>query len=495
MLAGANSYTGATSIGDGTTLTLTGSLTGGGAISTAGSGVLNQSSPTSVISGASSVTLAGTGTSVLAGANSYTGATSIGTNTALSLTGSVNGTVITTAGTGVLNESSTGVISGAVPVNLVGTGTSTLGGSNSYSGVTVIANGIVNVASFSDYAFDGGLGNRPFSADVATNIGILFRGGTLQYTGSTPQSTNRAIRISTVGGATIDASGSIPSATLSFTAASSPDFFENPGGRNLTLTGSNTGDNTFGIAIINQGASATFLQKNGVGTWILTGSNTYTGQTHINAGALRVASTTGLGAGGFSGVTNTIVANGAALELQGGITVDEHFHFVGAGPAGLGGLRSVGGDNTLTTNFAIDGDSTIGVDAGKLTVTSQIYTDLFSGPGITKVGAGTLVFNNANSYTGPTNVNNGTLNINAALGNGSNILNANAGMTNIGVSQTFGELNIADGAVVTLGTPVMAPAPALMESGAAAVPEPGTLALLVLGALGLAGRRRNTSMR
>jgi autotransporter-associated beta strand protein len=416
VLGAANTYTGATSIGDGTTLSLTGSLTGGTAISTAGSGALNQSS-TGIISGASSLALAGSGTSVLGGTNSYTGATVIGTGTTLMLTGSVAGTAISTAGSGVLNESSTGVISGAISVTLAGTGISTLGGSNSYSGVTAITGGILNVATFSDYGFDGGLGNRTFSADVSQNIGILFRGGTLQYTGSTPQSTNRAIRISTVGGAFIDASGSVPTATLSFTGTSSPDFFENPGTRTLTLTGTNTGDNTFAMSIVDQGGNRTALVKNGIGTWLLTGSNTFSGQTYIYAGALRMATSSALGAGGFDGNDMTHVYSGGALELQGSITVNEHFHFVGPGPAGLGSLRSVSGNNTLTTNFAMDGDSNVGVDTGSLTVAAVIYNDT-GAPKLTKVGNGTLFLNGANSYNGGTAVTAGTLNINSdgALG-------------------------------------------------------------------------------
>ena len=599
-LGGTNSYTGATSIGGVTSLSLTGSLTGGTAISTASSGVLNQSS-TGSISGASSVTLAGFGTSVLGGANTYTGATSIGSGTTLSLTGSVTGTAISTAGAGVLNQSSTGSIGGAVSVTVAGTGLNTLAGINSYSGVTTIAGAILNVASFSDYGFDGGLGNRSFGADVAQNIGILFRGGTLQYTGATPQSTNRAIRISTNGGAFIDASGSIPSATLSFTGTSSPDFFENPGTRTLTLTGSNTGNNTFGMAIINQGGNATSVVKTGVGTWILTGFSNYTGQTYINDGALRIATNTALGAGGFSGVTNSFVANGAALELQGGITVDEHFHFVGAGPAGLGGLRSVSGNNTLTTNFAIDGDSTIGVDADTLTVSSSLYTDLGTLPGITKVGAGTLVFSGGNSYTGSTIVSVGTLvaanatalgtvgvgttvssgatldvqanvgseavgitgtgvgsngalvtsagtgtvgglvtlagnariggagslnltgglagaftatkvgagttnlsgaqsystlttsggttNVSGAFTGGTSTVNANA-TTNFTVSQTLGALNIGAGAVVTFsGPPSLTGFGAASNFGAEAVPEPGSMGLLLTAALGILARR------
>ena len=153
-------------------------------------------------------------------------------------------------------------------------GTLVLSGANTYSGVTSIEGGVLNVSGFNDYGTDGPLGNR--GSDSAANVGLLFRGGTLQYTGTTAQSTNRAIRISTNGGAIIDASGSTPAATLSFTAASSPDFFENPGDRTLTLAGANTGNNTFAMAI-GQAGGTTSLVKSGPGTWILSGNNSYTG--------------------------------------------------------------------------------------------------------------------------------------------------------------------------------------------------------------------------
>ena len=127
-LSAANAYTGATSITAGT-LSLTGSLTGGGAVSTAGSAILNESSA-GVISGGASVSLAGSGTSILAGINPYTGATTLSAGT-LSLTGSLTGGgAISTAGSAILNESSTGVISGASAVTQASSGTSILGGAN-----------------------------------------------------------------------------------------------------------------------------------------------------------------------------------------------------------------------------------------------------------------------------------------------------------------------------------------------------------------------------
>ncbi|MEY4776797.1 MAG: hypothetical protein RL759_1310, partial [Verrucomicrobiota bacterium] len=140
---------------------------------------------------------------------------------------------------------------GTAPATLVksGAGTAMLTGSSSYSGVTILAGGVVNAATFANNGTASSLGVG--TGDTAgDNIGLLFRGGVLQYTGSTAQSTDRAIRLSTTGGGgTIDASGSIPSATLSFTRASMPNWWEEGGVRTLTLTGLNTGENTLSAGI------------------------------------------------------------------------------------------------------------------------------------------------------------------------------------------------------------------------------------------------------
>jgi autotransporter-associated beta strand protein len=188
-----------------------------------------------------------------------------------------------------------------------GNGIMTLSGSNSYSGTTVIAGGILNATTFSNYGAASSLGNRA-SDSGSGNVGILFRGGTLQYTGTTPQSTNRAIRISTDGGATIDASGSNPNASLSFTAASSPDFLETYGDRTLTLTGSNTGDNTFAMAITEAGTTS--LVKSGSGKWILTGANLYTGSTTVSNGVLALTSAT------LGDESSVVIDAGAMLQLD-----------------------------------------------------------------------------------------------------------------------------------------------------------------------------------
>ena len=177
-------------------------------------------------------------------------------------------------------------LQGARNITKSGLATLALKGSNSYSGVTIIEDGVLNAASFSDFGVDGSLGNR--APDIGEEIGLLFQGGTLQYTGSTAQSTNRTIRVG-LEGATIDASGSVPAATLSFTAATSSNFFFAPGDRTITFTGTNTGENIFAMAIPQAGGS-TSVVKNGPGTWILSGANTYTGTTTVNAGTLTLTS-------------------------------------------------------------------------------------------------------------------------------------------------------------------------------------------------------------
>ena len=309
--------------------------------------------------------------------------------------------------------------------------------------MTTLAGGILNVASLSDYGVAGGLGNRAPGVDGGGNVGILFQGGTLQYTGSTAQSTNRGIRISTVGGgATIDASGSNPAATLSFTAASSPDFFENGGDRTLTLTGSNTGANTFAMAIGDAIGTTSFV-KSGVGTWVLTGANNYTGTTTVNGGTLNID-------GSISSSASISIAAGATLNAAGYDTLPSgNWTIAGilnktdnsiqdiTNPVTLnngtisgatdnstwGTYNMLGGTPTITANGPANtiNAARLGMSSGvtfttpnagdALSVSSILGAASASGGGLTKTGDGTLTMSGTNTYTGDTTVTGGTLSL------------------------------------------------------------------------------------
>jgi hypothetical protein len=89
------------------------------------------------------------------------------------------------------------------------------------------------------------------------------------------------------------------------------------------------------------------------------------------------------------------------------------------------------------------------------------------------------------------------------VGSGTSTINANAA-TNINANQTLAALNIGADGVVTLAEIMPSPAPVdftpvggegwaidgLASVSVAAVPEPGSLSLLCLGALAIFGRRR-----
>ncbi|MCA9268187.1 MAG: autotransporter-associated beta strand repeat-containing protein, partial [Planctomycetales bacterium] len=291
----------------------------------------------------------------------------------------------------------------------IGAGTLTLSGANTYAGVTTFESGVVNATALSNYGVSGSLGNRSAAQDVPTNIGLLFRGGTLQYTGGTATSTDRAIRVSTVGGAFLDASGSVPTATMSFTrTAASPDFYENSGNRQITFTGTNTGANTFAMPIQSTGGLTT-VNKTGSGRWVLTGASTYSGPTNIQAGVLQIENSTALGAGTFSTNDWTVISNGASLHLNGNLAVTEHFRLQGNGADGLGAIRSLSGTSSISQAMGLDGTTQFGVDAGsQLTIVNTIYSAVGT-PGLTKSGLGTLILSGANSYNGGTNINGGTL--------------------------------------------------------------------------------------
>ena len=60
----------------------------------------------------------------------------------------------------------------------------------------------------------------------------------------------------------------------------------------LTLSGSNTNLNTISGTIANGNATSVAITKSGIGTWVLSGTNTYTGATDIAAGTLKAGAVT-----------------------------------------------------------------------------------------------------------------------------------------------------------------------------------------------------------
>lgn len=152
------------------------------------------------------------------------------------------------------------------------------------------------------------------------------------------------------------------------------------GGGTFDVTGSFT-ESRSGVV-----SGAGSLTKTGTGTLVLSGANTYTGGTFLNAGTLAISS----GALGAVSALTTI-GNGTLEVLQ---------------------------DITTSRNFTItSANSAMQVDPG----TTYTLNGVISGTGLlNKTNDGVLALNGANTYTGGTAINGGTVIVNSAanLGNG-----------------------------------------------------------------------------
>ena len=131
------------------------------------------------------------------------------------------------------------------------------------------------------------------------------------------------------------------------------------------------------------------LNKSGTGMVVLSGNNTYTGNTNVTTGGiLRVLSNNGLGAAGA--VNDVWVDAGASLQLAGALT-SEDTTINGDGVSDpfilTGSIRALGGVSSLNS-ISVGSSASVRVDSGELRVNTL---DLSSG-GLTKLGNGTLTF-------------------------------------------------------------------------------------------------------
>ena len=132
------------------------------------------------------------------------------------------------------------------------------------------------------------------------------------------------------------------------------------GNTKVVLTTSSNSSTAFSGVIENGNAAKVDVTKAGSGTLTLSGNNTYTGQTNINAGIISITHNNALGTTAGA----TIVADGASVSISNDITSAENITISGTGISSNGAIRNTADDNTLTGLITLAANSEIQIDSG-----------------------------------------------------------------------------------------------------------------------------------
>jgi autotransporter-associated beta strand protein len=219
------------------------------------------------------------------------------------------------------------------------------------------------------------------------------------------------------------------------------------------------------------GAGKLALAKTDGGVWIVSGVNTYTGDTTVSAGTLRFATTTGSPSVGAAATAT--VASGATLELAGlvsdlGRSGGNRVHLVNNSTAP--GLL-VSGKNQVVG--AIDGSGSVQINAGSdLTVNHIVQSTLIIGGASGIANRGRLTIDQSDASGNPLDQSTSDAFIGGldSTAPGSDLLDSSLGGSSSELSSTASGLG----------------------AGPAAVPEPAALllAIVALVAIGCCARRK-----
>lgn len=374
----------------------------------------------------------GAGTLTLSGSNTFTGGLTIKNGTVIA---GANAQALGGAGTGAVTIGG-GVSSGAADATLLGgasssitfanpitvasggTGLYTIG--NSGGAVTLISGGITlnNDLTIAE-------SNTPATGVSVSNYMVISGG--ISGSGDLTLAANGGVSTGNDGGLSVRNAMTI-SAPISTTG---------------TITNAGTGKPNVVITGVISNANS-LIQDSATSRLTLSGSNTYTGPTNVNAGVLRITNNTAISTS--SAVT---VAAGATLQVNGAtspntaqtLTLSGHGSEYSTGAlevvssGGYLGNVVLAADTTFSGSFAANtltvgtvgvttitgsGRNLITTGAGSVTLSGSLNTGAGT---LTKLGTGVLTLSGSNSFTGLTSINRGTLsvNISSALSGGGNI--------------------------------------------------------------------------
>nr|WP_314073054.1 autotransporter domain-containing protein [uncultured Roseococcus sp.] len=431
ILSGTNSYAGGTAISTGATLQLgNGGATGSIAGNVANGGTLafyraDDVIFTGAISGTGAVEKAGAGRLTLTQDSSYSGGTIVAAGELSLLTSAAAGTGTITLGDGTTLAYANGIdvanaliIAGAVNLH-VATGEATQSGNLSGSGTYALTgDGLLRLTG----------NNSGFSGDT------VLSGVTVDLTSDTTLGSGS---VQVVGDAGLQYAGGVTVANAIGVTT----------GSTVTAT-LGSGDTALQAGAISGGGA---LAVNGGGTLVLIGDNTHTGGTTITSGTLQIGNGGTAGsivgnvvnegtlafdrtgvvtvAGTISG-TGTVVQNSNGVlaltadnSYSGGTELNSGAILIGAdGALGTGTLAmaegtAIGfsGSQTISNAITVSGDPYIDVITGQAATISGVISDGTAPGDIVKTGQGTLILTAANTYTGGTVIEAGTL---ALVGSG-----------------------------------------------------------------------------
>lgn len=343
-----------------------------------------------------------------------------------------------------------GNISGSGNLVKEGTGRLELTASNSYTGFTQVASGVLVVSSVANAGSPS-----PLGAGNEIRLGRTTAAGTLLYEGGAASSNRQILLTGTTGGGIISANGA---GALTLSGNVSALF---TGAKTLTLTGNSTAANTLS-GVISNGAGVVAISKTGTGRWDITGANTYTGNTTLSAGILGIGSNSTFGSGNFIMAGGTLASVGGPRAVPNRTLLTANSQIAaGSDITFTGNFINTGGNRQLTVNSGAIAYFTGNVllsesatnriltftGAGNSVVSGIISNGLSSNSALTKAGTGVLVLSGNNTYTGNTTVSAGTLEIRSAgaLGSSANptIVAAGATLATNGTFSTAETIRIA----------------------------------------------------